>query len=102
MPVLTKDEIRKLSTEELCREISQFLNAPRHGRNIYYGTVLLYIVGQGIVPWAEGKDMGLDGGIVNGSNQSLDSFPLPTTAWLGGQTTLPYQYSNEPEHRFKQ
>jgi len=83
-------------------EISQFLNAPRHGRNNYYGTALLYIVGQGIVPWAEGRDMGLDGGIVDGSNQSLDSFPLPTNAWLGGQTTLPYQYSNEPQHRFKQ
>jgi len=32
----------------------------------------------------------------------LDSYPLPETAWLGGRTTLPYQYSNEPEHRFKQ
>jgi CxxC motif-containing protein (DUF1111 family) len=83
-------------------EISQFLNAPRHGRNNYYGTVLLYIVGQGIVPWAQGNDMGFNGGIVGTVNQSLDSYPLPATAWLGGQTTLPYQYSNEPEHRFKQ
>ncbi len=70
-------------------EISQFLQAPAHGRTNYYGTVMLYIVGQGIVPWqAEGA--------------LLDSFPLPETAWLGGQTTLPYQYSNEPDHRFKQ
>ena len=83
-------------------EISQFLNAPRHGRNNYYGTVLLYVVGQGIVPWAEGQDMGFNGGIIGNVNQSLDSYPLPTNAWLGGQTTLPYQYSNEPEHRFKQ
>lgn len=83
-------------------EISQFLASPRHGRNNYYGTTMLYIIGQGIVPWAQGNDMGMNGGIVNGSNQSLDSFPLPTNAWLGGQTTLPYQYSNEPEHRFKQ
>lgn len=83
-------------------EISQFLNGPRNGRLNYYGTVLLYVVGQGIVPWAEGKDVGFDGGIVAGSNQSLDSFPLSTNAWLGGKTTLPYQYSNEPEHRFKQ
>ncbi|MGC3959108.1 MAG: di-heme oxidoredictase family protein [Verrucomicrobiota bacterium] len=83
-------------------EISQFLNGPRNGRLNYYGTALLYIVGQGIVPWAAGKDVGLDGGIVAGSNQSLDSFPLATNAWLGGKTTLPYQYSNEPEHRFKQ
>jgi len=49
-----------------------------------------YIVGQGgLVPW-EGK----------GSN--LDSFPLPQSAWMGGRTTLPYQYSNEPLERFKQ
>ena len=83
-------------------EISQFLNAPRNGRANYYGTTVLYIVGQGIVPWAAGKDVGFDGGIVGNINQSLDSYPLSTNAWLGGQTTLPYQYSNEPEHRFKQ
>lgn len=27
---------------------------------------------------------------------------LPTNAWLGGKTTVPYHYSNEPAHRFKQ
>ena len=70
-------------------EISQFIQAPVHGRNNYYGTAMLYVVGQGIVPW-------------QGVGALLDSFPLPETAWLGGQTTLPYQYSNEPEHRFKQ
>ena len=70
-------------------EVSQFIQAPMHGRNNYYGTALLYIVGQGIVPW-------------EGLGPLLDSFPLTNTAWLGGLTTLPYQYSNEPEHRFKQ
>ena len=70
-------------------EISQFIEAPVHGRNNYYGTAILYVVGQGIVPW-------------QGVGALLDSFPLPVSAWLGGQTTLPYQYSNEPEHRFKQ
>ena len=70
-------------------EISQFIQAPVHGRNNYYGTAILYIVGQGIVPW-------------EGLGPLLDSYPLTNTAWLGGQTTLPYQYSNEPEHRFKQ
>jgi CxxC motif-containing protein (DUF1111 family) len=70
-------------------EISQFIEAPVHGRNNYYGTAILYVVGQGIVPW-------------HGVGPLLDSFPLPESAWLGGQTTLPYQYSNEPEHRFKQ
>ncbi|HMP84587.1 MAG TPA: di-heme oxidoredictase family protein, partial [Verrucomicrobiota bacterium] len=83
-------------------EISLFLNAPRNGRLNYYGTTLLYIVGQGIVPWLQGNDMGLDGGIIGNVNQSLDSYPMPTNGWLGGLTTLPYQYSNEPEHRFKQ
>ncbi|HMJ92195.1 MAG TPA: di-heme oxidoredictase family protein [Candidatus Acidoferrum sp.] len=70
-------------------EISQFIEAAEHGRNNYYGTAILYIVGQGIVPW-------------QGVGPLLDSFPLPESAWLGGLTTLPFQYSNEPEHRFKQ
>jgi CxxC motif-containing protein (DUF1111 family) len=83
-------------------EISMFLNGPRNGRLNYYGTTLLYIVGQGIVPWAQGNDLGFPGGIVGNVNKTLDSHPLPTKAWLGGLTTLPYQYSNEPEHRFKQ
>lgn len=83
-------------------EMSQFLAAPRNGRKNYYGTALLYIVGEGIVPWAEGRDLGFDDGVVGSTNQSLDSYPLPPEAWLGGATTLPYQYSNEPEHRFKQ
>ena len=83
-------------------EISYFLAAPRHGRLNYYGTTFLYVVGQGIVPWAQGNDLGLPGGIVGGVNQTLDSHPLPTEAWLGGLVTLPYQYSNEPQHRFKQ
>ena len=83
-------------------EISQFLLAPRNGRNNYYGTTMLYIVGQGIVPWAQGNDLGLSGGVVENVNRTLDSHPLPQKAWLGGLTTLPYQYSNEPEHRFKQ
>ncbi len=83
-------------------EISQFIAAPRNGRSNYYGTTILYVVGRGIVPWAQGADLGFNGGIVGTVNQSLDSYPLPTNAWLGGQTTLPYQYSNEPADRFKQ
>jgi CxxC motif-containing protein (DUF1111 family) len=70
-------------------EISQFLQAPRHGRTNYYGTAMLYVVGEGVVPW-------------EGVGASLDSSPLPAAAWLGGRTTLPYPYSNEPAHRFKQ
>ena len=83
-------------------EISYFLSSPRNGRNNYYGTTLLYVVGQGIVPWAQANDLGLPGGVVGVVNQTLDSNPLPEETWLGGHATLPYQYSNEPEHRFKQ
>jgi CxxC motif-containing protein (DUF1111 family) len=82
-------------------EISMFLQAPANGRSNYYGTTMLYIVGQGIVPWQKGAEIGITG-IVNSVNRSLDSYPLPETAWLGGKTTLPYQYSDEPAHRFKQ
>jgi CxxC motif-containing protein (DUF1111 family) len=82
-------------------EISMFLQAPANGRSNYYGTTMLYIVGQGIVPWQAGSEIGLTG-IVNSVNLGLDSHPLPASAWLGGGTTLPYPYSNEPSHRFKQ
>ena len=74
-------------------EISQFLANPTNGRSNYYGTTMLYIVGQGIVPWE---------GLTISGGPNLDSYPLPENAWLGGLTTLPYQYSNEPDNRFKQ
>ncbi len=83
-------------------EISQFLSGPRNGRSNYYGTALLYIVGQGVVPWGQGQDLGFNGGVVGNVNQSRDSYPLPATAWLGGLTTVHYQYSNEPKEGFKQ
>ena len=71
-------------------EISQFLKAPLHGRANYYGTAVLYVVGQGgLVPW-------------EGLGSNLDSFALSPTAWSAGTATLPYQYSNEPLERFKQ
>jgi CxxC motif-containing protein (DUF1111 family) len=77
-------------------EVSQFLEAPTNGRANYYGTTVLYIVGQGgLVPW-----YGLGPVLASGAQ---DSFPLPESAWMGGRNgTLPYQYSNEPQHRFKQ
>ncbi len=72
-------------------EVSPFLVAPPNGnRSNYYGTAMLYVVGEGgTVPW-------------EGRGPLLDSYPLPKKAWLGGRTTLPYQYSNEPAHRLKQ
>ena len=72
-------------------EVSQFLRAPTNGRTNYYGTTVLYVVGQGgLVPW-------------EGRGPQLDSYPLPELAWVGGRhLTLPYAYSDEPQHRFKQ
>ena len=71
-------------------EISPFLRPPIEGRTNYYGTAMLYVVGQGgMVPW-------------EGIGANFDSFALPQAAWLGGRTTLPHPYSNEPQHRFKQ
>lgn len=84
-------------------EISQFLlgSTLRNGRENYYGTAFLYVVGEGVVPWyAKVREEIVDPAARAGA--SFDSYPLPEKAWLGGRTTLPYQYSNEPQHRFKQ
>ena len=71
-------------------ELSQFLDAPPNGRDNYYGTAILYIVGQGIVPWEARQ------------GQGDDSYPMPVAGWLGGNVTLPYQYSDEPDNHFIQ
>ncbi len=97
-----RPENRKLQLGDRVEvELSQFLSAPRNGRANYYGTAFLYVVGQGVLPWyAKFKEEAL--GAAAREVASFDSFPLPEMAWLGGRTTLPYQYSNEPLHRFKQ
>ena len=59
------------------------------GQTNYYGTGFLYIVGEGLKPWY-------------GVGSHLDSYPLPEYAWLGGKTTHHTQYSNEPDHAYKQ
>ncbi|RYZ55603.1 MAG: thiol oxidoreductase [Sphingobacteriales bacterium] len=105
-------------------EIAQFLDAgsvhPAGSRNNYYGTALLYLVGggkgdqpNGIVPWIGKPTLDTDGNgnilkcnLVSNNEPNcptvLDSFPLPQNAWLGGRTTLPYNYSGEPWQSFKQ
>ena len=70
-------------------EFSPFLLMPKNGRSNYYGTTMLYVVGQGIVPWM-------------GVGQRLESIPLPESALLGGRTTISQPYSGEPAERFKQ
>lgn len=75
-------------------EISQFSDPsiPR-GQANYYGTVFLYIVGEGIVPWyAEAA----------GSRFREDSQKIPEEYWLGGRTSIHYQYSDEPNDHFMQ
>ena len=75
-------------------EISQFSDAgiPR-GQANYYGTVFLYIVGEGIVPWYAEAD---------GSQFREDSQKIPEDYWLGGRTSIHYQYSDEPNDNFMQ
>ena len=83
-------------------EISQFLRAPRNGRTNYYGTTMLYVVGEGIVPWGTSEDLGIPAGTPGNFNHPIDSHPLPAAAMLGGQTTLHRQYSDEADNSFKQ
>ncbi|MEL6713574.1 MAG: di-heme oxidoredictase family protein, partial [Planctomycetota bacterium] len=77
-------------------ELSQFLDGVPRGRNNYYGTAILYVVGEGIVPW---EARGVFG---NPATEREDSYPLPAQALGGGGTTLSYPYSNEPDKRFMQ
>jgi CxxC motif-containing protein (DUF1111 family) len=88
-------------------EFSPFMLTVTIGQLNYYGGVILYIVGQGIVPWqAIQNPIDLnpanDGPIVNGVRVNIDSNPIPTNGWLAGTSTMPYQYSGEPTHLFNQ
>jgi hypothetical protein len=82
-------------------EASQFLNfdvADKPiGRDNYYGTVFLYAIGTGgMVPWYAVGDF------EDKSTERENSHKLDEKAWLGGRTTLPYQYSDEPDNHFLQ
>ena len=77
-------------------ELSHFLMGVPNGRNNYYGTGILYIVGQGVVPW---EARGVFG---DSLTEREDSYPIPQAGWLGGETTLPYQYSDEADNHFMQ
>ncbi|HXA44723.1 MAG TPA: di-heme oxidoredictase family protein, partial [Candidatus Angelobacter sp.] len=88
-------------------EFSPFMVAATNGQLNYYGGAILYIAGQGIVPWqASATNIDLnpanDGPVVNGVRTNIDSYPLPTNAWLAGANTLPYQYAGETNHLFNQ
>ena len=78
-------------------EISQFLvNPPAGARVNYYGTSYVYVIGTpGLAPfeWQRGEYNHL------GVN---DGTPIPAKGLLGGDTTLGYNYSEEPAGRFMQ
>jgi CxxC motif-containing protein (DUF1111 family) len=84
-------------------ELSQFLDknyraAEFTGRDNYYGTTMLYIVGKGLVPWAQ------TGAACQNQEEAVcrDSEPIPEEAWLGGRTTMHEITSGEPENAFMQ
>ena len=81
-------------------EISQFLDKnflPR-GRDHYYGSTFLYVVGKGLVPW-DVTDMTP---FVQGKTYQRDSIELPVSAMLGGSHSLNRQTSAEPDDHFMQ
>jgi CxxC motif-containing protein (DUF1111 family) len=78
-------------------EVSQFLDKPPVGRENYYGTVFLYEIGKGgLVPWYA------VGTFDDKASERENSHKLDEKAWLGGRTTLAYQYSDEPANNFMQ
>lgn len=79
-------------------EISQFLDRPNNGRANYYGTTFLYVVGEGIVPWAS---TGVETGCC-GNGYAAESLPIPMQRRLGGATTTHRSESNEPDNVFMQ
>lgn len=78
-------------------EMSQFLDAPPEGRDNYYGTTFLYVVGRGLVPW-----IAEPGPWLPGEGAIRDSYPIPDQAWLGGETTIHHNESHEPQNVFLQ
>ena len=81
-------------------EISQFMdkNTLPRGRDHYYGSTFLYIVGKGLVPW-DVTDMEP---FVEGKTYQRDSIPLPESAMLGGIHSLHRQITAEPDDHFMQ
>src|SRR5690606_7425524 len=68
------------------------------GRDNYYGTTYLYIVGEGIVPWDVTDKVPFQQGVF----KQRDTIPVPVSARLGGDTTLHVQMTAEPDGHFQQ
>ena len=78
-------------------EISQFLRGVPEGRTNYYGTTYLYKIGVGgMVPWKTVGDFD------DKSSERENSHPIAKKGWLGGDTSLHYQYTDEPDDHFMQ
>ncbi|KDC55556.1 di-heme oxidoredictase family protein [Pseudoalteromonas sp. S3431] len=77
-------------------EVSQFLDGVPEGRENYYGTTYLYIIGEGLVPW---KTVGE---FEDSTSEREDSYPIAEHGRLGGGTTLPYNYTAESDNHFMQ
>ena len=78
-------------------EASQFLAGAPGSRQNYYGTTSLYEVGRGgLLPWKA------VGSFEDPSSERELSYPIDELGWAGGRTTLPYQYSDEPDSHFMQ
>jgi CxxC motif-containing protein (DUF1111 family) len=78
-------------------EGSQFLAGVPEGRANYYGTTLLYAVGVGgLVPWQT------EGRFEDAASARENSVPIDAAGWLGGGTTVSYNYSDEPDNAFLQ
>ncbi len=83
--------------QEMEVEVSQFLDGVPEGRSNYYGTTYLYMVGVGgMVPWYTVGDF------ADKSSERENAHKLDESAWLGGRTTLPYNYTGEPDNHFMQ
>lgn len=78
-------------------EVSQFLLSPPAGARLnYYGTSYVYVIGQlGVAPFEWQRGVENQGGTNDGT-------PIPAEGLLGGDTTLGYNYSEEPAGRFMQ
>ncbi len=78
-------------------EASQFLAGAPGARQNYYGTTGLYAVGVGgLLPWRA------EGDFADPSSGREISVPIDEAGWIGGRTTLPYQYSDEPDNHYMQ
>ena len=78
-------------------EISLFLLSPPAGARLnYYGTSFVYVIGElGVAPFEWQRGVENNGGANDGT-------PIPSQGLIGGDTTLGFNYSEEPAGRFMQ